>query len=131
MIYPAISIMQPWAYAIFHLGKDCENRSWKIPPQYVGRPVLVHAGKKLDTLGLEYLQWELGYALPADLPMGGIVGYVMFAPLSVDRSTSAWAASGQYHWPIITSAARPFHPCQGRLGFFEVNYPHEIPRYAC
>lgn len=37
----ALTIRQPWAHAIFHLGKDVENRSWRT--RYRG-PLLIHAG---------------------------------------------------------------------------------------
>jgi hypothetical protein len=38
----ALSIRQPWAYAILHLGKRIENRMWLC--HYRG-PVLIHASK--------------------------------------------------------------------------------------
>jgi hypothetical protein len=38
----ALSIRQPWAYAICHLSKRVENRAWKHPPSYRG-PLLIHA----------------------------------------------------------------------------------------
>ena len=78
MILPTISIMQPWPYAIFHLGKDFENRSWRLPPQYDGVPVLIHTGKKVDKPGLMYLNLEAGFTIPSDLPLGGIVGFAVF-----------------------------------------------------
>jgi hypothetical protein len=39
----ALSIRQPWTYAIQHLGKRVENRTWPTP--YRGK-LLLHAGKK-------------------------------------------------------------------------------------
>jgi hypothetical protein len=42
----ALSIRQPWAFAILHLGKRIENRSWWCG--YRG-PILIHAGKWWDT----------------------------------------------------------------------------------
>jgi len=38
----ALSIRQPWAFAICHLGKRIENRDWRYPPSYRG-PLLIHA----------------------------------------------------------------------------------------
>ena len=131
MILPAISIMQPWPYAIFHLGKDCENRSWRLPPQYDGVPVLIHAGKREDAAGDMYLRYELGFAIPANLPLGGIVGFAVFAVQGGQRKTSDWAAQGLYNWPIVTSGELPFHPCKGSLGFFKVDYPHPLPERVC
>lgn len=43
----AITVRQPWAWAIVHGGKDVENRSRNIAGSYRG-PVAIHAGLKLD-----------------------------------------------------------------------------------
>lgn len=131
MILPAISIMQPWPYAILHFGKDFENRSWRLPPQYIGVPVLIHAGKKRDWDGDIYLRDELGLVTPAELPQGGIVGFVMFTIQCGQRRPSVWAAQGLHNWPIVASGALGFHPCPGRLGFFKVSYPHPLPERVC
>ena len=40
----AISVRNPWAWAICHGGKRVENREWKYPPTYRG-PLLIHASK--------------------------------------------------------------------------------------
>lgn len=41
----ALSILQPWAHAIIHLGKDIENRDWRTQ---VRGTVAIHAGKRID-----------------------------------------------------------------------------------
>jgi hypothetical protein len=38
----ALSIRQPWAWAILHAGKRIENRDWRSVPSYRG-PLLIHA----------------------------------------------------------------------------------------
>lgn len=130
MILPVISIMQPWPHAIFHLGKDVENRSWRLPPQYDGVPVLIHAGKKLDKAGCLYLEQEAGVTIPNGLQRGGIVGFAVFSLQCGQRRLSDWAA-GLHNWPIMTSGELTFHPCKGSLGFFRVNYPHTLPERLC
>ncbi len=45
----ALTIKQPWAYAICHLGKDVENRTWKPPAHAIGTRIAIHAGKRYDT----------------------------------------------------------------------------------
>lgn len=45
----AISVRQPWAWAICHAGKRCENRDWKEAKvtrarNLVGSEILIHAG---------------------------------------------------------------------------------------
>src|SRR5450432_4191665 len=74
----ALSIHQPWAWAILHAGKGVENRSW--PTRYRG-PLLVHASKSRASYEeQEPAAWleRYGIALPAwdELAKGAIVGVV-------------------------------------------------------
>lgn len=34
----ALTVRQPWTWAICHAGKDIENRTWPIPPKHLARP---------------------------------------------------------------------------------------------
>ena len=43
----AITVRQPWAWAILHGGKDVENRTRNIAGSYRG-PLVIHAGLALD-----------------------------------------------------------------------------------
>jgi len=110
----ALSIRQPWAYAIMHLGKDVENRTW--PPNWAG-PVLVHASKTVDADAVRCLT-ECGYALP-DLATGALVGTVRL--LGCGPSESWWAEANQWHWRLTDP--RPFLtpiPWRGALRLFDV-----------
>jgi hypothetical protein len=78
----AISIRQPWAWAILHAGKRVENRSWAAAPVYRG-PLLIHASKSIGTaVEREEAARTLLRAGPGDLPIplfremerGGFVG---------------------------------------------------------
>lgn len=122
---PAISIRQPWAWAILNAGKDVENRTWAIPEKYIGHPVLLHTGRRRDAEGEIYLREELGLDLPPALQLGGIVGMVQFGGV-VESSPSPWASPGLKHWLI--TAARPvmFYECPGQLHFFPVSYPYSL-----
>ena len=42
-----LTVRQPWAYAIIHLGKDVENRSTNIAGRYRG-PVAIHVAQMVD-----------------------------------------------------------------------------------
>ena len=46
----ALTIRQPWAWAVIHAGKTVENRSRNITGDYRG-PVAIHAGLKIDEAG--------------------------------------------------------------------------------
>jgi len=67
----ALTICQPWAWAIAAGHKRVENRTWSTP--YRG-PLAIHAGKSQAWLdeGHEFL-YGLGLAVPAHLDFGAIV----------------------------------------------------------
>jgi len=101
----ALSIRQPWAWAIIHAGKEVENRDWKDdgPSMRQARTlqnstILIHAGKGMtrgeyeDCLEtMHYISgirpFPSGLAMPAftDLPRGGIVGRARLAGIIHDR----------------------------------------------
>lgn len=116
----ALSVRQPWASAILHLGKDIENRSWPMPAKYFGKKILLHTGKTKPRLG-EWTGALYEHALTATpMPYGGVIGVLVFGA-SVRDHSSQWAEPGLWHWPIVEATPLPFYPCKGRLGFFNVD----------
>jgi len=120
MSYKAISVNQPWAWAIVHGYKPVENRNW--PTQFRGE-VLIHAGKKFDDEGYEFLKKMLPTAnIPKkeDFFRGGIVG-IAYITDCVKEMESEWFFG---EWGFVLADARPCHPkiCKGSLGFFEPDY---------
>jgi hypothetical protein len=111
----AISIRQPWAWAILHAGKDIENRSWYTPVR--GR-VWIHAGKKIDKDDIVYIESRFGIEVPRDLPTGGIVGSVEIVDC-VAISESPWFF-GKFGFVLKDPRPCAFVPCNGQLGFFGV-----------
>jgi ASCH domain-containing protein len=89
----AITIRQPWAWAIINAGKDIENRDWNT--HFRGR-VAIHAAK-----GMTKGQYERGYRfikgikprikIPTyeDLERGEIIGTVEIVSC-VQDSSSPW-----------------------------------------
>lgn len=127
-ITKAISIRQPWAYAIMFLGKDIENRSWRT--NFRGR-VFIHAGKKFDMNGYEKLLTMNIQENPSKSNMstilsgsnryaklGGLVGTVEIADC-VKESKSKWF-QGKYGWVLRDPKPILFIPCKGKLSFFNV-----------
>ena len=113
----ALSVKQPWAWAIVAGYKDVDNRSRRT--NFRGG-LLVHAGAELDPLGFQFL-WEMGLykALPEDLPRGGLVGIVEVVDCT-KKYDSEWAFPGQWHW--VLDRPQEFRnplPCPGRLGMFD------------
>lgn len=122
----ALSIRQPWAWAILHAGKDIENRNWST---HFRGPVCIHAsagmtrGEYKDCLRTmhEISIWHWlppGLTLPAfeDLLRGGIVGTAEITGV-VTGSGSPWFF-GRYGFELRNVKPVDFIPVKGRLGFF-------------
>lgn len=109
----ALSIMQPWAWAIVEADKDVENRTWAT--NYRG-PICIHAGKKYDSDGADSMMFHDYLTIPPDLPKGGIVGVAEIVDC-VTRHRSRWFI-GPYGFVLRNARPVPFVPCRGRLGFF-------------
>jgi hypothetical protein len=123
----AITLRQPWAWAIINAGKDIENRNWKT--HFRGR-VAIHAA-----VGMMRDEYEKAYRymrninrrikIPAyeDLERGAVIGTVEIVDC-VQDSDSRWFM-GEYGFVL----ARPkrLHesiPCKGALSFW--NVPEDI-----
>ncbi len=131
----ALSVRQPWAWAIIHAGKDIENRSWRHPnPGLKFRgPVCIHAAS-----GMTRDEYEGCIPLPPrsangcfgdsmpdgsfhppparDLVRGAIIGVIDVVDV-VRESSSPW-----WMGPVGLVLANPRAiepiPCKGQLGFF-------------
>ncbi len=125
----ALSVRQPWAWAIIHGGKDVENRGWKQPNPglaFRGR-VAIHASTTLSRAEYESARAamaRIGVECPdaASLGRGGIVGTVEVVDV-VRKSAHAAFASPWFFGPVglVLRDARPcrFVPAAGALGFFK------------
>jgi len=109
----AISIQQPWAWAILHAGKDIENRTWSTT--YRGE-VAVHATRMQD-------QWQLptGVMRPTeqDLVLRAVIGVVEIADVVV-RGSSKWFI-GPFGFLLRNPKplAKPVH-CPGNQRIWEL-----------
>ncbi len=120
----ALSVRQPWAWAIVFGGKDIENRSWQAVNHGLrqrGR-IAVHAAK-----GMTREEYEdaadfmagIGVTCPParDLLRGAIIGSVEVVDV-VTTSTSRWFFGPRglvLRNPVPCSAV----PCVGALGYFQ------------
>ncbi len=120
----ALSIHQPWAWAILHAGKTMENRTWRT--NYRG-PLLIHASKTRSSYDREpRLDWGkvYGVALPKweELVTGAIVGVVELVDCLPVASvpTSPWV-EGPVCWLVANPIAftEPV-PWRGMQGLFDV-----------
>ena len=95
-----LTIRNPWAYAIFHLGKDVENRSW-YPREYRG-PLLIHAGANRAADPHEMLCENLrrppsNEELKKNFVYAAVIGIVELKDCIRD-SKSDWADKDAWHW---------------------------------
>ncbi len=79
----ALTIHQPWAWAIVSGHKPVENRSWLPPIALMGKTFLVHASKAFDKSTLPTVRSLTGDRLPpcpdeaaAELALGAVLGAV-------------------------------------------------------
>jgi hypothetical protein len=117
----ALSVRQPWAWALFYAGKDLENRNWcPTNPGLKQRGwIAIHASKGMTKADYQeaaaYMRDRPGIICPGpqDLRRGGIFGIVDL----VTKSDSPWFF-GPY--ALMLRDARPcsFRPASGLLGFF-------------
>lgn len=119
----ALSVRQPWAWAIIHAGKDIENRSWQAVNHGLrqrGR-IAIHAAKGLTRdeyeSAAEFMA-SIGVTCPAarDLQRGGIIGSVEVIDV-VSASPSPWFF-GPRGLVLRDPQPCPFVPAIGALGYF-------------
>jgi hypothetical protein len=117
-----LSIMQPWAHAILHLGKDVENRSWGTG--FAGR-ILIHASKRVKTTFPAPRGWRAPVRLPSPdderLIRGAIIGSVEIVGCVRD-SRSPWAFPD--YWHLILARPKIFSrpiPYAGQTYLFHVD----------
>lgn len=116
----AISIRQPWAWAIINAGKDIENRDWRT--KFRG-PVCIHAAKGCKegefNSAATFIGWDKmsGCVLPRDHLRGGIIGVAEIVDC-VESSDSPWFF-GRYGFVLRNARPVEFIPVKGALGFFD------------
>jgi ASCH domain len=145
----ALSIHQPWAWAILHAGKNVENRSWRT--NYRGL-LLIHAAKSrvsYDRQDAKAWRERYGVELPPweSLTTGAIIGVVevvdcvrVGAGGDVGRfGNSEWAVEGGYGWVLANARAfavtlpfrggqRLFNVHDEPLAAGSINHPADLVR---
>jgi hypothetical protein len=89
----AISVRQPYAWAIIHCGKDVENRNQRAALQFkpaIGERVLIHASKGMTAAEYENaaaFMASIGVRCPQReaLQFGGVIGSVLVRDLVPQR----------------------------------------------
>ncbi len=121
----ALTVRQPWAWAIGYGGKDVENRTWNTT--YRG-PLAIHAASRWDGEQASARVYELTGAYLVKSVESAIVAVADLVGVCTTRGSSdvcgcgPWAVTGQYHWHL--AGVRPLAdavPCKGRLGLWSLS----------
>lgn len=95
----AITLYEPYAFAIGNHLKQFETRSWAAPKHAIGRPIAIHAAKNVDMIG--WLANEARYAAKLRLEVDAeMLGYrpMLYHILSATNLTPAeFVASSIFH----------------------------------
>jgi hypothetical protein len=133
----ALSISQPWAWAILHAGKRIENRDWKPPKWIIGQTIAIHAAKSWDENAAEFIDKASGEILVVpelaklcppyrkDHIAGAIVGTCKIHSVIENAEDAPLLQEGwfmgDYGWVLhdVKLLEHPV-PCRGALGFWDV-----------
>lgn len=129
----ALSIQQPWAWAIAHGPKRIENRTWTRP--YRG-PIAIHASRPWDENGEDSPLVRTAWANVTTSPRlhpddrmfvrGAVIAVADLIRICTgdDCECGPWAARDQYHWHLtnIVALCRPIL-ARGHLGLWAMPDP--------
>jgi len=119
----ALTLWQPWSYAIARLGKRIENRTWMPPVSAIGTRIAIHAGKRLDqeavgALG-ERFQMPASFTHGAVESVGTLLGWT--GSISEDHPQLYWF-DGPYCWVFGDVVALPSPiACRGAQGLWTLS----------
>jgi hypothetical protein len=125
----ALTLHQPWAYAVAHLGKDIENRTWKPPVALTGQRVAVHAAKQWDYQRVWDIVGRWGTARLIDLDLmdfaqieaqrGHIVATARFVGVLYTSDSPWWIGPIGWQFTDVITLAQPV-ACKGSQGLWTV-----------
>lgn len=94
----ALTLKQPWAWAITNASKRIENRSWCPPDSLVGQRFALHAGQDWDADGATRLREHHFLEVPTQgtVTAGAIVGTALLLGYMDARNPKAMVAHGDW-----------------------------------
>lgn len=138
MIYPVITIRQPWAALIVNGYKNVENRNWRLPDKYINTTVLIHSSTRPEFL-LDKANAELnkrgfngcmschGYTALTRHIIGAVKFKYCECSEHYSSPISNWCDTTSKFWWVVEKTI-PIFPmaAKGKLSFWQFDYPHEI-----
>lgn len=128
----ALTLIQPWAWAVAHARKNIENRTWPPPKGIIGQRIAIHAGKKLDKAVVAHWGRFAGL-IPVDVPTefvaGAVVAVATVGGTFYDRRevpANPWF-SGPIGWHLAcVKALQTPIPCRGAQGLWTLPLEVEL-----
>jgi hypothetical protein len=115
----ALTLWQPWCYAMAHLGKRVENRPWHPPSWLIGQRFALHAGSTLHADSFESLRHLLPPGLDQrTLPLKAVCATVRLRSVVRDAAElpgdqRQWFV-GPFGWVVDDLLVLPHPvPCRG------------------
>ena len=129
----ALSLSQPWCWAILYAGKHVENRSWQPPIEMIDQQIALHAAKSFDDKRGYHGMTPTGFLLShgfINMPQrkrsfqnSAIVGVatidrIVTKPDSLPDNQKRWFF-GEYGWVLTNVICLPDPiPCRGFQGLW-------------
>lgn len=127
----ALSVRQPWAWAIIHAGKDIENRSTAaVNHGMTCRRIAIHASKGMTREEYEegrdfindvlFRQGRIGSTpRPDELARGALIGSVSVIDIVKSSDSLWWMGPRGLVLRDACAWSNPI-PCAGALGYFDL-----------
>ncbi len=123
----ALTVKQPWAWAIAMGWKDIENRNWPVPKYLLGEWVAIHAGLSWDADGFDGFAEIMTRTGRADdvyrcEDVRGAVIAVVRLEGDVLRHSSPWFVGR--HGFVMQDSIKLQEPigCRGALNFWQLSF---------
>ncbi len=121
----AVTLIQPWAWAICHANKRVENRTWAPPRAAIGKPLAIHAGKSYSFEAVKIIFDTSGLLVPSTVAFGAVVAVATLADVvhtETDLPDDQWDwYCGPFGWVLEDVQVLPEPvPCRGALSLWEL-----------
>jgi hypothetical protein len=125
----ALSVRQPWAWAIVHGIKTVENRSR--PTRHRG-PLVIHASRSRRSLAGDYSDLLPGLPPVEELAFGALVGVVEVVDcVPVTEVEGDPFAVGPWCWLLRQARGIRPVPFKGQVALFDVPENLVVPPHRC
>lgn len=135
MIIRGLSLTRPWPFAILHLGKRIENRSWKPPKWILGNYIALHAAQSWSKEDFDFISsiaQGRGIEIPSKafhshsviVGVAKVDGFIeennLFDPATLPEDQGKWFF-GPFGWLLsdVVEFEDPV-PCTGALSLWEI-----------